>query len=272
MIVLPPSYGERQRGHLEARRLFPCVEGTRTLAQPWLVVFDLDGTLIDSSRDLWTSVNAALAHVGRAALLPQVVTGFIGDGAPMLVRRALAATEPREAVALSTSQRETVFRTAYAAFLDFYRAHKLDTTACYAGVKESLNMLRSRYPELRMAVLTNKPVQPSREICVALGIDSFFFANYGGNSFATKKPHPDGLLTIMKEARQSWRMRGRSDDSLPARGAVMVGDSEADMQVARACGVQSLGCSYGLAPEALAGCAPDITVASPWEWPEVLGL
>jgi phosphoglycolate phosphatase len=223
---------------------------------PRLLVFDLDGTLIDSSLDLCNSVNAALAHVGRLPLPNHIIASHIGDGAAMLVRRSLDSSQ-----ALS-SQPDTddLFANAYEHFFTYYRAHKLDHTRCYPGVLDTLKLIRDTHPYLPMAVLTNKPVEPSRNICAALGLAPFFFQNYGGNSFRTKKPDPEGLLALIDEA-----------NATPA-DTVMIGDSDVDVLTARRCGARSLGCNYGLAPEALAASAPDATVNHPSDWPTALGL
>ena len=234
----------------------------------WLLVFDLDGTLIDSSEDLCAAVNAALVSVGRASLPPARIAAFIGDGAATLVRRAIAAT----AVSETSNRAEALFDDCFAFFLQFYRTHKLDTTTAYPGVKESLSAMRSSRPDLLMAVLTNKPVNPSREICAALGLAPFFFANYGGNSFATKKPEPEGLLKIMQEAKAILASHGADPDSLLPSGVVMIGDSEVDVLVGRACGARTVGCGYGLAPESLVRTVPDHMVATASAWPKVLGF
>ncbi len=118
---------------------------------------------------------------------------FIGDGAAMLMRRALTAAEDLPNARASAASTEKLFDHAFPFFLSYYREHKLDNTYAYPGVLESLSRIRERRPNLPLAVLTNKPVNPSREICSALGLERFFFANYGGNSFATKKPDPEGL-------------------------------------------------------------------------------
>jgi phosphoglycolate phosphatase len=226
-------------------------------APPRLLVFDLDGTLIDSSADLCNAVNAALDHVGQPQLPNHLIAGYIGDGAAMLVRRALAA---------ESTPAEELFDPAFAFFLDFYRAHKLDHTRCYPGVLEALTAIRERHPHLPMAVLTNKPVHPSREICAALGLAPFFFQNYGGNSFPTKKPDPEGLLTLLREA------SALINAPIAAHEAVMIGDSDVDIRTARALGAGSIGCSFGLAPQTLEAAQPDVIVASPAEWPAALGL
>ena len=217
---------------------------------PRLLVFDLDGTLIDSSLDLCHSVNAALKHVGQPTLPHHVIASHIGDGAAMLVHRSLG----------TSNNDDPLFLAAYDYFLTYYRAHKLDNTRCYPGVIETLQAIRDKHPELPMAVLTNKPVNPSREICAALGLAPFFFQNYGGNSFTTKKPHPEGLLALIAEAH------------VTSAETVMIGDSDVDILTARAIGARNLGCTYGLAPEALAASHPDATVDHPADWPKALHL
>src|ERR1700679_1696544 len=203
-------------------------------AAPRFLVFDLDGTLIDSSLDLCNSVNAALAHVGKPSLPNALIASYIGDGAAMLVRRALG--DPGDLDALHPSDCDDLFRRTYEFFLTYYRAHKLDNTRCYDGVIEALTQIRAHHPGLPMAVLTNKPVNPSRDICSALGLAPFFFQNYGGNSFATKKPDPEGLLTLIAEARERF-----VPDLLPA-DTVMLGDSDVDILTAKRAGARSIGC------------------------------
>jgi phosphoglycolate phosphatase len=226
------------------------------MSVPRLLVFDLDGTLIDSSLDLCNSVNAALAHVGRLPLPNDVIASHIGDGAAMLVRRSLDSSQtPSPGL-----ESDEIFANAYEHFFTYYRAHKLDNTRCYPGVLDTLKLIRDNHPHLPMAVLTNKPVEPSRNICAALGLAPFFFQNYGGNSFATKKPEPEGLLALIAEANVT-----------PAE-TVMIGDSDVDVLTARRCGARSLGCTYGLAPQSLAASAPDATVNHATEWPVALGL
>ena len=237
----------------------------------WLLVFDLDGTLIDSSTDLCQSINAALAHVGRTALPKQVITDFIGDGAPVLVRRALGAAKSSPSIDEADEDRR-LFQAAYSFFPSYYREHNLDHTRPYAGVVDTLQLIRSRNPSLQMAILTNKPVRPSRAICNGLGLSPFFFANYGGDSFATKKPHPEGFRQIMAEALAARSLRKAARLPLGTDGVVMIGDSEIDVFTARACGVRCLGCSYGLRPDTLAAARPDWLVAQPQDWLAALSL
>lgn len=238
-------------------------------AAPRFLVFDLDGTLIDSSLDLCNSVNAALQYVRKPTLPNALIASYIGDGAAMLVRRAMG--DPGDLDAMHPNDGDDLFRRTFDFFLQYYREHKLDNTRCYDGVIEALTQIRTRHPELPMAVLTNKPVNPSRAICSALGLEPFFFQNYGGNSFETKKPDPKGLLTLIEEA-ASLLVSGSTAASLLPEEVVMIGDSDVDVLTARRCGVRSLGCTFGLAPAALAAAEPDATVDHPSEWPAALGL
>src|SRR5471030_822924 len=235
------------------------------MSLPRLLVFDLDGTLIDSSRDLCNSVNAALTHVGKPELPHELISSYIGDGAAMLVRRALGDPDDLDSQNPVDSA-DDLFHRAFAHFLEFYREHKLDYTLPYPGVIESLTAIRARHSHLPMAVLTNKPVIPSRAICEALGLAPFFFQNYGGNSFPTKKPDPEGLLMLIAEANALGPIHITPADT------VMIGDSDVDVLTARRCGARSLGCAFGLAPHALALAQPDLTVAHASEWPAALDL
>ena len=218
---------------------------------PRLLVFDLDGTLIDSSIDLSNSVNAMLAHLGKPELPYAMIAGYIGDGASMLVRRALGDPE-------GDAHDQQYVEDALGYFLDYYRVHKLDYTTMYEGVIRALDEIRGEYPGIPMAVLTNKPVRPSRDICAHFGLDRYFFQNYGGNSFHTKKPDPAGLLALMAEA------------GVGASETVMIGDSGVDVLTARNCGAWAIGCGFGLAPHSLAAAAPDAMVDSPAGWVEAL--
>jgi phosphoglycolate phosphatase len=214
-----------------------------------LVIFDLDGTLIDSRLDLVHSVNAALRHIGRPELPDDVIASYVGDGAPVLMQRALGG----ETVDDATVRRGLEF------FLSYYRAHKLDHTTVYAGIHESLGAIRSSNGGPRkMAVLTNKPVIPSRAIVEALGLGQFFIQVYGGNSFATKKPDPEGARKLLAE-----------NGARPEQ-TVIVGDSHVDVETGRNAGLWTVGVSYGFAPHNLEECPPDVLVDRPRELAEVL--
>jgi phosphoglycolate phosphatase len=221
-----------------------------------LLVFDLDGTLIDSARDLCNSVNAALEHMGRPHLPDEIIASFVGNGAAMLVRRSLAV----ENNVAPDEVHDEELATAYTFFLTHYREHKLDFTYAYEGVLDSLPQLRhgSNGATRKMAVLTNKPVRPARAICEGLGINSFFFRIDGGDSFPLKKPDPLGLRTIMQEA-----------GVLPEE-TIMVGDSKVDVQTARNVGAWSLGCQFGFGPQNLMEVPPDVVVDTALDWTAAL--
>lgn len=182
------------------------------------VIFDLDGTLIDSKKDLVLSVNATLRQIGRPELPEDVVASYVGSGAPVLIRRALGGEAS-----------EMELQHALTFFLDYYERHKLDFTRAYPGVREMLEQLR----EVPMAVLTNKPANMSVRILEGLGLKQFFRVTYGGDSFATKKPDPLGANTILEEF------------GLSSAEAVLVGDSEVDVQTARNAGMISAIVNFG---------------------------
>lgn len=215
-----------------------------------LLIFDLDGTLVDSRQDLANSVNAMLRWLGRPELPCDLIASYIGDGAPMLVRRALG--DPDD---------ETLVKNAIEYFMLWYREHKLDTTYVYPGMLDALRALRGNNGlERKMAVLSNKPVNPSRAIVEALGMGEYFFQTYGGNSFQTKKPDPFGALKLCEEA------------SVKPIEAVMIGDSSNDILTARNAGMWSIGVRYGLAPQTLELTPPDVLMDRPEELPAVFGV
>lgn len=224
-----------------------------------LLVFDLDGTLIDSAQDLCNSVNAALAEYGRARLDDPQIASYVGNGALMLMRRAMAAADG----ILPDALPEAELKPAFDFFLRYYREHKLDFTYAYEGVLEELAALKSLHdapgePRRKMAVLTNKPVGPARGICAGLGMADYFFQIYGGDSFAAKKPDPMGLRQLMEEA-------GAEPDE-----TLMIGDSQVDVQTARNAGAWALGCAFGFGPQNLMNVPPDVVVDRAAEWTAVL--
>jgi phosphoglycolate phosphatase len=235
-----------------------------------LLVFDLDGTLIDSRLDLIHSVNAMLRHIERPELDGDVIASYVGDGAPALVRRALGDTGD-----------EVLLRKAMEYFLGYYRQHKLDHTTVYEGIPEVLARLANSSNgvesnavppdavqpnavppdgvQRQMAVLSNKPVVPSRDIVRALGLGDFFVSVYGGNSFTTKKPDPLGVRTIMQET------------GVAADEALIIGDSAVDVLTGRNAGLWTCGVTYGFAPHSLEEAPPDVLVESPRELGTLLG-
>jgi phosphoglycolate phosphatase len=198
-----------------------------------LIIFDLDGTLIDSKQDLSCAVNAARAHRGMPPLDNETVYSYVGEGAPALIRRALGpgATDEQAQDALEY-------------FLAYYNDHMIDHTALYPGVRETLDRLLEA--NVKMAVLTNKPVRMSRAIVEALGVSGHFERVYGGNSFEQKKPHPLGIETLMREC-------GAGRDR-----TMMVGDSAVDIRTARNAQVKACGVTYGFQPETLEAEPPDL--------------
>jgi phosphoglycolate phosphatase len=210
-----------------------------------LVIFDLDGTLIDSRLDLVHSVNAALRHIGRPELPEDVIASYVGDGAPILIQRALGGE----------TVEEELIRKGLEFFLSYYRAHKLDHTTVYPGIPEALAAIGSSAngTPRQMAVLSNKPVHPSRAIVEALGLGQFFTQIYGGNSFATKKPDPEGARKLLEEY------------GVPPQQAAMIGDSQVDVSTGRNAGIVTVGVTYGFAPHTLLDDPPDVMVDHPSE-------
>jgi phosphoglycolate phosphatase len=182
------------------------------------LVFDLDGTLIDSKKDLVLSVNATLRAMGREELPTELVASYVGSGAPVLIRRALGGSPGSEEL-----QRALKY------FLRHYEEHKLNYTRAYPGVREALKQLQGT----PMAVLTNKPANISVRILEGLGLAQFFRVVYGGDSFATKKPDALGANTVL------------GDLKVAANEAGMVGDSEVDVQTARNAGMISAIVNFG---------------------------
>jgi phosphoglycolate phosphatase len=216
-----------------------------------LVTFDLDGTLIDSRLDLVHSVNAALRHIGRPELPDDVIASYVGDGAPILIQRALGGETVDEAV----------IRKGLEFFLSYYRAHKLDHTTVYPGIAEALAAIQNSAngAPRKLAVLSNKPVVPSRAIVEALGLGRFFSQIYGGNSFPTKKPDPEGARKLLEEY------------GVQPHQAAIVGDSHVDVDTGRNAGMVTVGVTYGFAPHTLADDPPDVLVDHPSELSALFG-
>lgn len=200
-----------------------------------LFIFDLDGTLIDSKLDLAHAVNATRAHLDLPPLEHELIYSYVGNGAPVLIRRALGPHASEEQVSYALEY-----------FLGYYREHMLDYTVLYPGVRETLEKLDNG--ERRLAVLTNKPVRISAAILDGLNVGRHFFRVYGGNSFDQKKPHPIGIETLLREA------GARKERTL------MVGDSAVDIQTARNAGISCCGVTYGFQPESLAEFPPDFLI------------
>src|ERR1700733_9727935 len=210
-----------------------------------LVIFDLDGTLIDSRLDLVHSVNAALRHIDRPELPEDIIASYVGDGAQVLIQRALGGEIVDDALV----------RRGLEYFLSYYREHKLDHTIVYPGIVEALGAIQNSAngKPRQLAVLSNKPVVPSRAIVDALGLGPFFSQVYGGNSFRTKKPDPEGARKLLEEY------------GVQPQHAAMIGDSHVDIRTGRNAGMATIGVTYGFAPHTLLDAAPDVLVDHPSE-------
>jgi phosphoglycolate phosphatase len=200
-----------------------------------LLIFDLDGTLIDSRLDLAHAVNATRTRMGMGHLAHEIVYSYVGNGAPVLIERAMGPDATDEVVA-----------SALAFFLDYYKHHAVDYTELYPGVRRSLEDLHKAGHLL--TVLTNKPVRISERIVEHFGLTPLIVRTYGGNSFEHKKPHPIGIDTLREE------LNATREDTW------MIGDSYVDVQTARNAGVPVCGVTYGFQPDSLVEFPPDVLV------------
>ncbi len=182
-----------------------------------IIAFDLDGTLIDSARDISESVSELLESYGAPPLPMPEVIDMVGDGAPVLVMRAL-----------KKSRLESSAEDALARYMRIYGRRLMNHTSPYEGVVESLGVVMRRGP---LAVLTNKPLGPSIGILEALGLRGFFTRVIGGDSEYGRKPDPAGLLALQALA--------------PGEPLVMIGDSPADWTAADAAKVPFIFARYG---------------------------
>jgi phosphoglycolate phosphatase len=191
----------------------------QTSATIRLAVFDLDGTLIDSRGDLATATNALILELGGSRLSDAAVGDMVGEGAGLLVRRALTASglDPETPGALER-------------FLELYSEHLLDTTRLYDGMIDVLDALASR---VHLAILTNKPQLATRQIVEGLDLQRFFSVVIGGDTSLGRKPDPTGLLHVA-------RLQGSE-----APETLLIGDSPVDLDTARRAGVRICLASYG---------------------------
>jgi phosphoglycolate phosphatase len=208
-----------------------------------LLVFDLDGTLVDSKLDLALSVNAMRAQLGLEPLAHDIIATYVGHGVRNLMRRSLGEEATEE-----TLQR------ALEIFLAHYGEHLLDHTVIYPGVREALEELQGRH----LTVLTNKPVGFSQVILDGLGVAHYFRCVYGGNSFEQRKPHPVGVAKLM------------ADLNVPSRETMIIGDSDTDVLTGRNAGVWTCGVTYGFGAHTLADAPPDFTIHDLRELPGLL--
>ena len=213
---------------------------------PFLLVFDLDGTLVDSVPDLAAALNQVLRERARPPLSPAEVTRMVGDGVPALVARALAA---RGLDAAETAR-------AVPRFLEIYEADPARLTRPYPGVRDTLAELRRR--GYRTAIATNKPQRASEAVLDALALRALFDAVAGGDRFTARKPDPRHLLDLIALL-----------DGRPGRAA-MIGDNENDVAAARAAQMPVLLMRYGYARVDPASLRPDALLDDFAELPEAL--
>jgi len=210
------------------------LEGTR------LVIFDLDGTLVDSAEDIALSVNELLGELGRSPLPVEQLRGYIGNGVRKLLERTLAATASSPGL-----PGEGELDGAVARYLPIYRRRLLDHTRAYPGVEEALRTLGR---ERALAVLTNKPRRESVMILEGLALYRHFRAVYGGDSFAERKPHPMGVHHLLDEL------------GCTAAETLFVGDSAVDVRTARSASVRSCLVAYGIGYADAKDLEPDLVV------------
>ncbi len=220
---------------------------------PAAIIFDLDGTLVDSGQDVARAANAARRELGRDPLPEAVAIGYVGDGVEILVRRALAhgtSASPAHVAADDVAA-------GLAAFRVFYTAHALDHTHCYPGIEAMLDACRGR----PLFVATNKPREFTRQILDALELAGRFARVVAGDDVPARKPDPVHLAACLA-----------GYDVPPARVAV-VGDGVTDVRAARAFGAVAVAVTYGLTPrERLLAATPDLVAESPLDVARVLGL
>jgi phosphoglycolate phosphatase len=189
--------------------------------QPTLVVFDLDGTLIDSAPDMHRAVNLMLADLGCNPLTLDDIRSMVGDGASALIARALAA---RQCVSVDTGK-------ALADFLHHYETNPTGFTRPFAGVTETLERLQAF--GLTLAVCTNKPTKLTDMILERLDLKRFFKRVVGGDSLPFRKPDPRALMEVL------------DGFGTPPAATILVGDSEVDAATAEAAKVPFILMTYG---------------------------
>jgi len=209
-----------------------------------LIIFDLDGTLINSAPDLALGVNYTLDTLGREIFSQEEIKGWVGNGAYTLIRRALSAS-----VEIDKNIDEALLQKALYIFLSFYSKNLCVDTIAYPLVPDTLNTLK--YRGFRLALVTNKPVGFVAPILNGLELSSYFELYLGGDSLSQRKPHPMPLLYVCDKL------------EVDVSNAVMVGDSKNDILSAKACGMQSIGVTYGYNyDEPISSYEPDVILDS----------
>lgn len=212
------------------------------------IIFDLDGTLVDSAPDLHRAANRLMAETGRRDLTVREVTMMIGDGVPKLVERCFEATgDVPGAEALAAHTRR---------YLELYEPHAADLSAPFPGVIETLARLNGTYP---MVVATNKPLAASMEILEKLGVAPYLAAIVAGDSIpGVKKPDPRHLQAALEKI------------DVGAGEAVMVGDNANDVAASRAAGVKVILMSYGYTKVPTAELGADLVIDAFAELPNAI--
>jgi phosphoglycolate phosphatase len=201
------------------------------------LIFDLDGTLVDSAPDLLEAANATLAARGRPPIEPSTLRHMVGFGSRSLIAQAFAATGPEVLPAEMPALEEI--------FLAHYRAHLADTSRPFPGVEATLTTLKDQ--GFRLGVLTNKPQEMAGPLLDQLDLTRFFHAIYGAGARPYTKPDPRIFHDVAREAGREGR-------------AFMIGDSVTDLQTARAVGVPCILMSYGYTPVPAASLGADMVL------------
>jgi phosphoglycolate phosphatase len=224
---------------------------TIQLTDKKLIIFDLDGTLINSALDLALAVNHMLSTLGRNTFDEETIHGWVGNGALMLVQRALSGDRM-----IDNTLDQTYVEKALKIFLDFYEANLCVVTKPYPHVVTSLNRLKDK--GYTLAIVTNKPFKFVEPILHKLGLDGLFSCILGGDSLEKKKPDPLPLLHVCNRL------------DIAVEDSVMVGDSKNDIQAANACNMHSIGVTYGYNyGEAIGVYKPTIIIDN---FKEILGV
>lgn len=191
-----------------------------------LIIFDLDGTLVDSAPDLANAINKMLEVLGRSQFPTQQIRSWVGNGAQVLVERALSGSS----TVCCNLDRELASH-ALTTFLTIYRENVCIDSVLYPNVLETLNTLKQR--DYRLAIVTNKPFEFVEPILLKLGLTGLFEAILGGDSLSAKKPDPMPLNHLVNTL------------SVAAKHCLMVGDSKNDIVAAKNADMQSIGLTYG---------------------------
>jgi len=198
-----------------------------------LLIFDLDGTLVDSRRDLTNAVNHVRQNYRLSALEVDTVTTYIGNGQRKLLERSL----PKK-LWVKIEEASHLFR-------EYYNEHALDNTSLYPGVKEILHYFRNK----KMAVVSNKPEGFSKSILKGLRVDSYFTLILGGDTIKIRKPHPEPILQVIRRLKKETEL------------TALIGDSPIDIEAGRQAGVLTCAVTYGFrSRELLLKSKPDFII------------